>query len=72
MHGKSPKRKKNKTKEDLAKGLPEKSNQSSPRSFSGMPPSTSSRVLDVLYMQTPRPNSEKWMFHASSFIFSFI
>lgn len=35
-----------------------------------MPFSTSSRVLAVRYMHTPRPNSEKWMFHDSSFIFS--
>lgn len=35
-----------------------------------MPFSTSSRVLAVRYMHTPRPYSEKWMFHDSSFIFS--
>lgn len=51
---------------------PENSNHSSPRSRSGIPLRTSSLVLEVRYMQTPRPNSEKWMFQASSFIFSFI
>lgn len=35
-----------------------------------MPFSTRSRVLAVRYMHTPRPYSEKWMFHNSSFIFS--
>ena len=35
-----------------------------------MPFSTSSRVLAVRYMHMPRPNSKKWMFHDSSFIFS--
>lgn len=41
-----------------------------PRRLSGMPFSTSSRVLAVRYMHMPRPNSKKWMFHDSSFIFS--
>lgn len=49
---------------------PEKRSQSSPRRLSGMPFSTSSRILAVRYMHTPRPNSKKWMFHDSSFIFS--
>lgn len=35
-----------------------------------MPFSTSARVLAVRYMHTPRPYSEKWMCHHSSFIFS--
>lgn len=51
---------------------PENSSHSSPLRRSGIPLRTSSLVLEVRYMQTPRPNSEKWMFHASSFIFSFI
>lgn len=35
-----------------------------------MPFNTSSRVLAVRYMHTPRPYSKKWMCHDSSFIFS--
>lgn len=53
-------------------GPPEKSSHSSPLRSSGIPFRTSSLLLEVRYMQTPRPNSEKWMFHASTFIFSFI
>ena len=35
-----------------------------------MPFSTSSLILAVRYIHTPRPYSKKWMFHDSSFIFS--
>lgn len=55
-----------------SKDRPEKRSHSSPLRSSGIPLRTSSLVLEVRYIQTPRPNSEKWMFHASTFIFSFI
>ena len=51
-------------------GIPEKRSHNSPRRHSGSPLRTSSRVLEVRYMHTPRPNSKKWIFHDSSFIFS--